>query len=302
VPLRYDESRLHSPFARDERADLSCMAPGHIVATLAVFRQAIETHAEIGVFGHIERIPSAHLAQGGGAKMIRGAAKRDRQFHFLECGKNTSNCPAYSAANWRLNQPSAALSMESSRLHAGKLRRPERERRKRIAQLARLGLVLGVVNRHERAARKGQGGRERARLGLRAGTRRRNNFERRAELKLRHFQSRFRVVRFEQKFDVELLARIIELAQCAHELRDDRRLPIQRNDDRVDRQKLVGDIECRFRLLRKQAATSRRTVQLMKDSARKYSIAMNSRPGARTPAPSIAVKKLMVNHCNWVQP
>jgi hypothetical protein len=114
------------------------------------------------------------------------------------------------------------------------------EDRRGAAQLAALRNVLRVVDGDEVAACKGHGDIERARLGAGRALRRHDDLMRRARRMGPQRRPGFGVVALDDEFHVELGARIIETVDRARELLGDGRLPVKRDDDRVDRQPHVG--------------------------------------------------------------
>ena len=113
---------------------------------------ARQTDAQIGIFGHIMRIPSPQLFQGFPAKKQRGAAKRDRQTHMGKAGQHNPE-PACIFDRKAARQPvrSRIIKIQYA-LQARNFWPPFMKVAHDTVQLVGFWRILGVINADNAAA------------------------------------------------------------------------------------------------------------------------------------------------------
>ena len=132
----------------------------------------------------------------------------------------------------------------------------------RVAKLRWVGPVLGVEHRDELAARERQSGVEGFRFGARTERRHEQDFDVRWQIEARDGAPGLTVVGFQQQFDVEFFARVIERRQRAQQMRDRTAFAIERGHHGVDRQTFVGQaVEWWFSRLAREGAGKAQAVE-----------------------------------------
>ncbi|HYU60223.1 MAG TPA: hypothetical protein VEK39_05655 [Solirubrobacterales bacterium] len=194
------------------------------------------TQAEVGVLGHVVRVPSAQPAQRIHAEVIRGSAERDRKPEAVEAGKHDPEPVAVLEGEHAREEVGAAVPVAQASLHAHGLLVGVAEGGDGLAQLVGIRPVLGVVDDQELAP--GQEEPDVAGPGLGLGLRLGNHHQPYVRRRPRCLGGgdRLRVVLLEQDEDLELLLGVVDRGEVVDQVPDDVRLAIDRDQDRVDRQ------------------------------------------------------------------
>ena len=167
-----------------------------------------EAKSEIGVLGHIARIPEPNRFERVAAKEVAGPAEGKR--------------PAKARQKWQQGvkvrgvferelpgQPVPSVIVPTERgLQAGQPPVMRGEHFGRRSDLAGMGHVLGVIDAHDRTDREAHREIERARLGARLTVRHDDNLEARIEVTGTGRLQRFGVDCLDDQFDVELVRRV----------------------------------------------------------------------------------------------
>ena len=203
--------------------------------------RAGEAQAEIGVLGDVIGVPESDFAQRLDAKMIGGAAEKNRQPHRAEALVEHVEQRRVIQREMRGEPIMRAIVDAKAGLQTGDARGQPREQRRRAPQLARLRHILRVEHRQQRAARERRRYIHRARLGSWRAVGRDQYLVRRARPVPRQRPRRGAVVLFDDEDHVELRAGIIEPVDRPRQLKRHAGLAIQRHDQRIDRQSRVGE-------------------------------------------------------------
>ena len=172
--------------------------------------------------------------------MIGRAAERQRQAQGGQPRQEHVELPGIFGGEQPREPTVGGVVDAQPRLHAGEIVAAGAERLQGAAQLVRLRPVLGVVDHREGAARERQRDVERFRLGARAWRRHRDHRDRDAVVAGGDRGARFAIVGLDRDDHVEFFGRIIEPLDRRQQSVDRRGFAVERGDDGIDRQRIVG--------------------------------------------------------------
>ena len=192
----------------------------------APIAEAGEPDAEIGVLGDVVGVPAADALERGAAEMVGGAAERQRHAQRGERRQQPVEQRRILDGEEPRDPARRRIVDDDRRLQAGEARVAGGEGGVGFAKLARMRPVLGVVDRHQLAAREGQREGERLRLGARHRRRGRRRSRRAAPgTQLAAAAAGLGIVRLDDELDVELVARPVDAVAAPARARRPPRLP-----------------------------------------------------------------------------
>ena len=203
--------------------------------------RAGQAKADVGVLGHVVGVPPADRAQGGDLEVVAGAAKRERQApariggkqHLEEGGVLQSELLGDEGQVARRFHP-------QGRLQAGQISWLRREPRRRLAQLQRIGSILGVVDDNERSLGQFQGDIAGPGLGARLARRGDQHLDKGRQIQGVKRQTRRQIVGLEHDQRLQAVARIVQSNQVGDQFAGHLGFAVERRDQRVVRQVMVG--------------------------------------------------------------
>jgi len=196
----------------------------------------VQPHAEVAVLGDIERVPAAKLLQWLDAEVIARATKRDRRAGGRQARQEEVEPDRVLRGEPACEQVLPLVIVVELRLDAGDVLRRAAEGEGSALELIGLRAVLRVVDHKE----VGLAGEEAVVAGLRLGLGLAVGDDDRADVRRKLYRlrglDRLAVILLEQQHHIELLLRVIHPPKALNQPPEDRRLPVERDQQRVGRQ------------------------------------------------------------------
>ncbi len=190
-------------------------------------------HAQIGILCDVVRIPGLELAQMRGAEVVRGAAERNRNAQAFQRRQEVVEPQRILQREHAREPVLRRVVVVQTRLHAHHVGRRTPERHHRLLQLIGLGLILGIEDGDELAARERQRVVARLGLGARQRVRHADDLERARQAQRLGRLDRLDVVGLQDQLHVELRLRIVHALQRRGKRRQHIGLAVHRHQDRV---------------------------------------------------------------------
>jgi hypothetical protein len=172
--------------------------------------------------------------------MVRGSAERHRQVAERKAGVDDVEERGVLDSEEARQPIVIGIVDDEPGLQAGDVRRGAREGRDREPQLVAIGHVLGVVDRHELAARERERDVERAGLCAGLARRRHDDLDESGKRGVGERVGHLAIVGLDHELHVLLGLGVIERRHGGDQPGKHPALAAKRHDDRVDRQRVVG--------------------------------------------------------------
>ena len=202
---------------------------------------AVESDPEIRVLGHVVRIPCTDRLEHVALDVVRRAPERDRRVPRRQTGQEQREPHQVLDREPTGDDVLIGVVERQLGLEADDIRRQPAERRHGSAKLEWVGVILGIEDRDELAARELEPETQRPRLGARLARGNEHDLDMVGDVGGHRRGDRLLVVGLEEQLHVEAVLGVVELPQSGEQRRDDARLPVGRNEHRVDGKISVGD-------------------------------------------------------------
>ncbi len=209
--------------------------PGGGIEGFGAVAVHVEAHAEVAVLGDVEGVPAAEGAEFGGAEVVRGAAEGDGDAQADEAAEVAAEPDVVFDGEPAREEVLRVVVVGELGLQADHIGARGGEGGDGLFELVGVGAVFGVEDDEEIAAGAHQAVVAGARFGLGLGLRDDDDFGPGRDAGGLQRCEGFRVVGLEQEFDVEFVARVVDLREGGEDVARDVAFLVERDQDGVER-------------------------------------------------------------------